>query len=316
MPATAAVSWSTRAQRLTNSQGFEAFIFGVILLTAVVVGLETSPAIMAEWGPLLKGLDRVILGIFVIEILLRMAGYWPKVGNYFRNGWNLFDFTLVAIALVPATGPWVAVIRLARILRIVRLVRVAPRLRVLVGALLKSLPSMGYVVILMAMHFYIYAVIGVTFFRDNDPWHFGSLGDALLTLFRVSTLEDWTDVMYINVHGSDVYAILGATGPAPNPQAFGIWAVLYFVSFVVLGALVIINLLVGVMVSSISESAAELHAAEEARAASRDSVLEQLRGLEEQIRALRAVLASEKAAGGSAATTEADTPRKPVDSAV
>ena len=143
---------------------------------------------------------------------------------------------------------------LFRVLRIIRLFSVLPRLRVLIDALLHSLPSMGYVSLLLIVHFYVYAVLGVFFFRGNDPGHFGDLGLSLLTLFRVVTLEDWTDVMYSAIFGTDVYPAQGAIPVGPDPEGFGLAAVLYFVSFVLIGAMVMINLFVGVMVNSISES--------------------------------------------------------------
>lgn len=244
-------------RKLRDSKGFERFIIGVILLAGVVVGLETSPSIMDRHGTLLHFLDHLVLGIFVVEILIKLTADYPRPENYFRNGWNVFDFTIVAVCLMPFAGPWVAVVRLARILRVLRLVTTVPRLQVIVGALLKSLPSMGYVAILLFLHFYIYAVMGVFFFRENDPSHFGNLGLALITLFRVVTLEDWTDVMYGNMYGTDVYPAFGPIEVGPVPEAFGVWAVLYFISFVVIGALVMVNLVVGVMVTSISETQAE-----------------------------------------------------------
>lgn len=236
---------------------FERVIIGVILLAGLVIGLETSPAIMQHWGDLLHALDKLILGIFIFEVVVKMGACWPRPLRYFRSGWNCFDFTIVVACLLPSVGPWAAVLRLFRVLRVVRLVSAVPKLQVLVDALLRSLPSMGYVGVLLMLHFYIYAVLGVFFFRGNDPGHFGDLGLALLTLFRVVTLEDWTDVMYSAIYGTHVYAAQGAVPVGPEPYAFGIWAVIYFVSFVLVGAMVMINLFVGVMVNSIAESQAK-----------------------------------------------------------
>ncbi|MGJ3242150.1 MAG: ion transporter [Opitutales bacterium] len=277
-------------QRLVRHPAFEGTILGIILVAAVVVGLETSPPIMATYGPFLRFLDKTILGIFVIEILVRMGACWPKPWQYFRSGWNVFDFTIVAVCLLPAAGPWIAVMRLARVLRATRIISRISRLRVLVTALIRSLPSMGYVGLLIGLHFYVYAVLGVFFFRGNDPGHFGDLGSALLTLFRVVTLEDWTDVMYSAIHGTLAYPAQGPVPVGPDPQAFGFWAVLYFVSFVAVGALVMINLLVGVMVNSISDAQADrlresLHLDEaEQREA---QLLESVETLETEIKRLR-----------------------------
>ena len=154
--------------------------------------------------------------------------------------------------------------RLFRILRVLRLITQIPKLQKLVLALLHSLPSMGYVVLLLSMHFYVYAVIGVNFFRGNDPGHFGDLGLALLSLFRIVTLEDWTDVMYTAILGSDVYPAQGAIPIGPEPEAFGVWAIIYFVSFVMVGALVMINLFIGVMVESLAETKLESNSEKQA----------------------------------------------------
>lgn len=236
---------------------FEHFIVGVIVVAGIVIGLETSPEIMERHGKLLHFIDGVILTIFVAEIIIKMVARWPRPLTYFKSGWNCFDFLIVVVCLLPDSGPWAAAFRMARILRALRLVSRIERLRVLVDALLRSLPSMFYVSILLGLHFYIYAVSGVFLFRENDPGHFNDLGKSLLTLFRVVTLEDWTDVMYTQIYGSDVYPAQGAIPTGPNPQAFGIWAILFFVSFVVVGAMVMINLFVGVMVNSISEVEAD-----------------------------------------------------------
>ncbi|MGB0579929.1 MAG: ion transporter [Limisphaerales bacterium] len=243
--------------RIRDDHRFELFIIGVIVLAGVLVGLETNQELVAKHGKILHAIDNLILGIFILEIVIKLIAEWPKPGDYFRNGWNVFDFCIVAVCLLPSSGAWVTVIRLARILRAVRLITQIPKLQILVGALLKSLPSMGYVSLLLGLHFYVYAVMATFLFRGNDPGHFGSLGLSMLSLFRVVTLEDWTDVMYTAMLGSDVYAAQGPIPVGPDPQAYGWWGVLYFTSFVVVGAMVMINLFVGVMVTSLSEAQAE-----------------------------------------------------------
>ncbi|MGB0369911.1 MAG: ion transporter [Opitutales bacterium] len=244
-------------QKLTTHPAFERSILAVIVFAGVLVGLETSPTIMENYGNIILFLDKLVLGIFAAEVVIKMLALFPRPQAYFKSGWNCFDFLIVAICLIPSSGSWVAVLRLFRILRVLRLITQIPKLQKLVIALLHSLPSLGYVVILLSMHFYVYAVIGVNFFRGNDPGHFGDLGLALLTLFRIVTLEDWTDVMYTGMLGSDVYNAQGAIPVGPDPHAFGIWAVIYFVSFVMVGALVMINLFIGVMVESLADAKAE-----------------------------------------------------------
>ena len=132
-----------------------------------------------------------------------------------------------------------------------------PRLQVIVAALLKSIPSMGYVGILLLLNFFVYAVMGVFLFRENDPVHFKDLETAMLSLFRVVTLEDWTDVMYIQMYGSDVYAYANTTGITPVPKAMPILGAAYFVSFVMLGTMIMLNLFIGVIISSMDEAQQE-----------------------------------------------------------
>lgn len=243
-----------RVKSLVNHPTFEKFIIAVIILSAVVIGLETSPSIYSKYGNLLKLLDNIIIGVFCLEIILKMIAALPRPLDYFKSGWNIFDFTIVAICLIPAAGPWAAVLRLARILRTARLISQVPQLQILVNALLKSLPSMFYVSVLLSLLFYIYAVLATFLFRDNDPAHFDNVGLSMVSLFRIITLEDWTDIMYTAYYGSDIY---NAQGPIPigaDPQAHGVLAILFFISFVVIGAMIMINLFIGVMIQSLSRA--------------------------------------------------------------
>lgn len=242
---------------LRDHPRFEPFIIAVIIAAGILVGLETSENLVAQYGGLLHALDKLILGIFIGEILIKMGAEAPRPQNYFKSGWNVFDFTIVAVCLLPAGGPMVTVVRLARILRATRLITQIPRLQVLIGALLKSLPSMVYVSILLGLFFYVYAVMATFLFRGNDPGHFGDLGMSIVSLFRVVTLEDWTDIMYTACYGSDVYNAQGPIPIGPDPEAFGFWGIAFFSSFVIIGAMVMINMFVGVMVNSLSEAEAD-----------------------------------------------------------
>lgn len=281
-------------QNLRDHRAFEPLIIGVIAVAAVVIGLETSPVLMAEHGKLLHLIDKIILWIFVAEAAIKITAEWPRPWRYFKSGWNVFDFTIVAVCFLPFGGPWIAIMRMARILRSVRLITQIPRLQVLVAALLRSLPSMGYVSLLLGLHFYVYAVMGVFFFRENDPGHFGDLGKALLSLFRVVTLEDWTDVMYSAIYGTVAYPAQGLIPTGPDPHAFGVWGVLYFVSFVVIGAMVMINLFVGVMVNSISDAQAEQIADKAGLGEQQDEILEHVKSIESELSRLRERLQDDK----------------------
>ena len=248
------------------SSPFQNFIIGVILAAGAVVGLETSPGIMERYGVLLRMLDRIILAIFVVEIMIKMGAHGSTPWHYFRNPWNVFDFAIVAVCLLPLNSQFVAVLRLARILRVLRLVTVLPRLQILVGALLKSIPSMGYVGMLLFLHFYIYAVIGTYVFGGNDPEHFGSLGTSLLTLFQVVTLEGWVDVMKLQMYGSAQVGYGSGQHLVVASEAFPVGAPLFFISFIVIGGMIILNLFIGVIMNTMQESTAEIQASRFAKA--------------------------------------------------
>jgi len=251
-----------RCRQITESRGFNRFIIAVILLAGLLVGLETSDEISATHHGLLIWLDRLVLLIFIVEIAMKMVALSPRPQNFFRDPWNVFDFVIVAVCLVPASGGFGPVLRLFRLLRVLRLLTAVPKLQILVSALLKSLPSMGYVTMLLFLLFYIYGVAGVMFFGANDPVHFGSLGYSLLSLFRVVTLEDWTDVMYIQIYGSDKYegynlTAAEMTGYTLEPEAMPVLSVLYFVSFVLLGTMIMLNLVIGVIINGMDDARIE-----------------------------------------------------------
>ena len=264
------------SQRIVSSSLFKNFIIGVIVFAGVLVGIETHQPTAEAHHTLLKTLDLIVLLIFIIEIVLKLIAYSPRPLNFSKDPWNVFDFIIVAVCLIPASGSFGPVLRLFRLLRVMRLLSAVPKLQILVSALLKSLPSMVYVSILLFLLFYVYGVAGVIFFGANDPVHFGNLGDALLSLFRVVTLEDWTDVMYLQIYGSDVYAgynlsaaDLAANYPPLEPKAQPILGVVYFVSFVLLGTMIMLNLVIGVIVNGMDDARvdAEIESIKKAEAA-------------------------------------------------
>ena len=246
-----------RLRHIAEAGWFHAVIVGVILVAAINVGLETYPHIMDRVGPVLLSLDKLIIAIFIVELVVRIGAHWPRPWRFFLSGWNVFDFVIVAVCLLPLGGPYAAVLRLARVLRVLRLLTVVPRLRVLVMALLHAIPSISYVAILLFILFYVYAVMGTVLFSRNDPMHFGTLHDSMFSLLRIVTLEDWTDLYYIQAMGSDRYTIEGFDGTARDPKAMPFVASLYFVSFVIIGTMIVLNLFIGVVISSMTEAQAE-----------------------------------------------------------
>lgn len=259
-PPAASASVVELLRRLTQSAPFRNIVLAAILLASFVVGLETYPGIMAEWGPVLLAIDHTLIWLFVVEILLRIGAEGRRPWRFFTDPWNVFDFIVVAICILPMEGHYAAVLRLARVLRVFRLFSALPRLQIIVNGLLHAIPSIGYVALLMFLLFYVYAVIGTGLFSANDPLHFGTLHASMLSLFRVVTLEDWTDLMYIQMFGSDNYRIEGLAGAgdvARQPQAQPFVGALYFVSFVLFGTMIVLNLLIGVVISAMSEAQTE-----------------------------------------------------------
>ncbi len=229
------------AHQLVAAKPFHHFIVAVIVLAGIVAGLETSPGLMERHGALLLGLDKFILSVFVLEALLKMAAHGRQPWRYFADGWNVFDFLIIVICLLPVGGPFAAVLRLARALRLLRLVSALPKLQLLVGALLKSLSAMGYVSLLLGLLFYIYAVAGIHLFGAHDPNHFGSLPAAFLSLFRLVTLDNWSDLFNVQL-----------------ANVAGIKVAIYFVTFIVFGTMIILNLFIGIIMNSMSEMHAEM----------------------------------------------------------
>lgn len=236
----------------------------VIVLAGALVGFETSPSVVAAYGGLLHALDRVVLGIFVLEIVIKLVAEGGQPWRYFRDPFNVFDFGIVAVTLLPFGGQYVTVLRLLRLLRVLRLVHALPRLQILVSALLKSIPSMAYVGVFLALLFYVYGVAGVFLFGKNDPAHFGSLDVAMLTLFTVVTLEGWAELMYTQLHGCS--AGEGLAGElCQMPEASPLAAPFYFVTFILFGTMIVLNLFIGVIMNSMQEAATETSKAEEAK---------------------------------------------------
>ncbi|MEC9441181.1 MAG: ion transporter [Myxococcota bacterium] len=280
------------------SRWFTNFITFVIIAAGVLIGIETYPSTVEKYGGILHALDQLILWIFVVEVVLKMVAEGNKPWRYFLDPWNIFDFVIVVACFLPGAGDYVVVLRMARLLRVLKLVRALPKLQMLVTAMLKSIPSMFYVTILLGLLFYVYAVAAVFFFGPNDPVHFETLHLSMLSLFRVVTLEDWTDVMYIAMYGCDNYGYGDAMALCTAPNAQPILGAVFFSSFVLLGTMIVLNLFVGVILASMDETSKE-HAlameAEKLEAAGEEHSVEndlmqlarELEGMQERIALMR-----------------------------
>ena len=234
-------------------------IIAVILFNAVLLGMETSPEIMGAAGPLILALDAACLAIFVTEIALKLFAHGLR---FFRNGWNIFDFVIVGIALVPAAQGF-SVLRALRILRILRVVSVAPRLRRVVEGFITALPGMGSVFLLMGIIFYIGAVMSTKLFGAAFPDWFGDLGLSAYTLFQIMTLESWS---------------MGIVRPVMQVYP---WAWAFFVPFIMVTTFAVVNLLVGLIVNSMQDAHAE--ETNEQTATYRDEVLARLEAIEKRL---------------------------------
>jgi voltage-gated sodium channel len=247
--------------RLADAPGFQRFVTLVIVAAAVLVGIETDHDAVAAWGGVLHAADKVIIGIFTLEVIVKLIAGGRQWHRYFRDPWNIFDFVIVVACYLPVDAQYITVLRLLRLLRVLRLLRAFPKLQILVGALIKSLPSMVYVTLLLFLVFYIYGVAAVFLFGHNDPIHFKSLGISLLSLFRAVTLEDWTDLMYIQMYGCAGYGYDGNEALCTASHAMPIGGALFFVSFVLLGTMIMLNLFVGVIMNGMAEAQKENEAA-------------------------------------------------------
>ena len=223
------------AQRIVEARWFEPAMIGLILFNALLIGLETNKAFVERYDGWLHVGNDIILVIFIIEVVLKLAAVAPRFRLYFGDGWNLFDFTVVVLSLIPATGEFALVARLVRVLRVLRLVSTVPQLRLIVATLVRSIPSMGHVIVLMSIILYIYAVTGFHLFHENDAEKWGTLGRSLLTLFELVTLEGWVDVM--------------DTAMESHP-----WSWIFFVSFVLIGTFVMLNLFIAVVINNLEAS--------------------------------------------------------------
>ena len=255
---------SSTCKSIVNSKFFQRLIIVTILLAGIVVRMQTYKGFAIENAFILDMLDTIILGIFAIEAVIKILAEGNRPQNYFKNPWNVFDFVIVAACLlepfIHVGAGFLPVLRLARILRVLRLVSAIPKLQLLVSCLLRSLPSMFYVSILLFILFYIYGTMAVFLYSENDPIHFRNLQTSILSLFRVVTLEDWTDVMYINMYGSENYGYsskdLAKWAPVSSASPLG--AAFFFVSFVLIGTMIVLNLVIGVIMNSMDESNADM----------------------------------------------------------
>jgi len=219
-----------KVKQFVEKKALQNFIIAIIIFNSITIGMETSVTIMNSIGSTLLLIDKIILAIFVIEILSKLYAYGF---GFFKSGWNIFDFSIVAIALLPASGS-LAILRALRIFRSLRLIKNVPRLRFIVESLFHSLPSLLWIFVLLALVFYVFAVIGTKLFGTAFPEWFGNIGASLFSLFQIMTLEGWAEISrsVMNVY------------PLSN---------IYFILFILLASYTTLNIFIAIVVNTMSE---------------------------------------------------------------
>jgi voltage-gated sodium channel len=222
-------------QRLVDSAAFNTTIIAVIVANAVVLGLQTYPGVVDDHGETLDLLNGVFLGVFVVELLLRIASYGRRPAAFFRSGWNVFDFVVIAAAFVPGIRESSTLLRLVRLARVVRVVRLLPDVRVLIVGVFRSLPPLLSMALLTTVILFVYGMVGWLLFAEELPEEWGTIGDAMLTMFILLTLENFPAYMErgMNVHP---------------------WSWVFFVSFVLVAAFIVLNVLIGIVLNSMEEA--------------------------------------------------------------
>ena len=224
----------TSIRKIINYPVFDNFITLVILLQAAVLVLETIPA-FNDYYSIFEFISSVVLAVYIIEAALKIASSYPHFSTYFKNGWNILDFSIIVLSLLPLSGGYTTIARLIRLLRVTRLTNRSKEMSAVIMTIMKSIPSMVNIFLLLALLFFMYGIAGYHLFSDIDPVHWGSLPKSVLTLFEILTLEGWIEVM--------------SPATLVNPL-YGI----FFISFIVIGTFIVINIFVAVIVRKSEEA--------------------------------------------------------------
>ncbi|MFE7860143.1 ion transporter [Streptomyces sp. NPDC057403] len=224
-----------RCREVTQARWFALTVFAVILLNAALLGLETYSGLVAEWHRWLRLTEHGCLAVFTVEILLRLAAHADRPRNFFTDPWNLFDLAVVLCAFLPVVRENTTVLRLLRLARVLRTARFLPQLRIVLVAVARSLPGTLSFLLVGALLLYVYAMVGCVFFARQDPEHYGSIGRAVLTLFLLMTLDGIGDAVHAGLEISR-------------------WSLAYYASYVLLASFVLVNVLIGVVLTSLEEA--------------------------------------------------------------
>jgi voltage-gated sodium channel len=226
---------SARFARVADSERFQTAIIIVIALNAILLGIETFGAVMDRHGDTLRLLNSVFLTIFVAELVIRILAYGRAPHRFFRSGWNVFDFVIIAALFVPGVRENAALLRILRLLRVARLLKYLPDVQILIRGATRAIRPATGLGVLTGLLVFLYGMIGWTLFADLDPTAWGNIGRSMLSLFSILTLEGWTTT----------FALVFEQKPLES--------VLFFLSFILLGTFVVLNLLLGIMIGSLEE---------------------------------------------------------------
>ena len=258
---------------LVNHNTFHNIITVVILLQAVVLALETFSE-FKSYISLFEYINTLVLTIFIIEAILKIVALYPQPYNYFKDGWNILDFFIIVISLIPFTGSFTTVARLIRLLRITRLTNRSKEMSVMVMTIVKSLPSMVNIFLLLSLLFFIYGIAGYHLFNTIDSDHWGTLPKSVITLFKILTLEGWVEIM---ASVTDVNPLNG----------------IFFVSFIIIGTFIVINIFVAIIVKK-SEEAYKHIQNEFPNKVTQTEILEEIKEIRKMIENLEKKISSSK----------------------
>ena len=219
-------------ERLTSIRDnifFEIFVVFVIIVSGVIIGIKTYDSVSSSVISTLEALDYSITIFFLAEIVLRILAEKKKI-DFFKSGWNVFDFVIISLSVIPASMlESVIALRLLRLIRVLRLITFIPQFKVIIQSLFTSIPRVFYVLLFMLINFYIFAVAGTTFFSEIDQLRWGNVGLSMLTLFQTATLEGWPDLMY-------------------EAFSYNSYSWIFFVVFIILNSLILMNMIIGVII--------------------------------------------------------------------
>ncbi|WP_411954173.1 ion transporter [Alkalibacillus sp. S2W] len=260
-----------KSAQIVNHKAFQPTIITLILINAVIVGLESYRGLYESYGEWFVRIDTFVLIIFTVEIILKLIAAKPT-GNFFKDGWNVFDFVIVSSSFIFMGSPFVTVLRILRVLRVFRTISVIPSLRKIVNALIMTLPSLGTIMLLLGIMFYVFSVMGTFLFRDVAPEYFGTIEDTLLTLFQIITLESWASAIMRPIM-DEVW-----------------WAWTYFVAFILSGTFIVLNLFVGVIVNNFEK----VEQLENGETPEDEQLKEEVTQMRQEIRELKQIIRDER----------------------